>query len=322
MLNIALIGAGQLGSRHLQGLALLERPALVTVVDPTEASLATAKERFAQIKQDKVEARFTQRFEDLPRELDGVVVATGADVRRKAIEALLAQSKVKAALLEKVLFQRPGDYPAVQELLDRSGTRAWVNCAQRLWPFFKDLRPMTLGKSNIQVAVTGSQWGLACNAIHNLDLLSFLTGGGSCRLETALDAGTISSKRPGFIELTGTLYAFGDRGNRVIQTSYRDGEAPFAFDVQGEDFHAIWRVGDGSMKISRAADGWKWQDSESRAPFQSQLTHAVLLEMIERGTSALPGYAESASLHLEMLRAFLGHMGQGTGTPLQVCAIT
>ena len=299
MLQIALIGAGQLGSRHLQGLALLDRAARITVVDPTESSLATAKERFAQVKQDKVEAAFTQHFGDLPKHLDGAVVATGANVRRKAIEALLRQSKVKVALLEKVLFQRIEDYAAVGALLEKSGTRAWVNCSQRLWPFFRDLRPKTLGKSGVRITVRGAQWGLGCNAIHNLDLLPFLTGDERCRLEAALDPGTVPSKRPGFIEFTGTLSAFGEHGNSVIQTSDREGNAPFEIAVATPELQATWRIADG-------------------APFQSQLTHAVLAEMIDKGTSVLPAYAESAALHLSMLEAFLRHLGPGA----ESCAIT
>jgi hypothetical protein len=301
MLQIALIGAGQLGSRHLQGLALLDRPARVTVVDPTDSSLATARERFAQVKQGKVEAVFTQRFGDLPRDLDGAVVATGANVRRGAIEAVLQQSKVKVALLEKVLFQRIEDYAAVGALLEKSGTHAWVNCAQRLWPFFRDLRPRTLGKSNVRVTVRGAQWGLGCNAIHNLDLLPFLTGDARCRLETALDAGSIPSKRPGFIEFTGTLSAYGERGNSVVQTSDREGDAPFEIAVETPELQQTWRIADG-------------------APFQSQLTHVVLLEMIERGTSLLPAYSESADLHVKMLHVFLLHLGLDNSN--QTCAIT
>ena len=299
MLQIALIGAGQLGSRHLQGLALLDRPARVTVVDPFDSSLATAKERFAQIAQDRVEAVFTRSFADLPARLDGAVVATGADTRRAAIERLLERSRVQVAMLEKVLFQRLDDYAAVGALLEKSGTRAWVNCSQRLWPFFSDLRPRTLGKSDVRITVRGAQWGLGCNAIHNLDLLPFLTGDGQLRLETALDAGTVPSKRPGFIEFTGTLSAFGERGNRVIQTSDREGDAPFEIAVETPELQATWRNGDST-------------------PFQSQLTHTVIAEMIDRGTSALPAYAESARMHIAMLGAFLAHLGGGA----TACAIT
>jgi predicted dehydrogenase len=318
MLHIALIGAGQLGSRHLQALALLDRTARVTVVDPTEGSLATAKERFAQIEQGNVEAVFTQNFGDLPKSLDGAVVATGANVRRQAIEALLRQSKVKVALLEKVLFQKAEDYAAAGALLENSGTRAWVNCAQRLWPFFSGLRPRTLGKSNLQVSVTGAQWGLGCNAIHNLDLLPFLSGEADCRVESALDEGSIPSKRQGFIEITGTLYAFGARGNRVVQTSYREGNAPFMFEVQGEDFHAIWNVLTEEMRIADLAGGWKWREEKVSPLYQSKLTHLVLAEMLDHGRSVLPAYAESAALHLAMLGVFLRHLGPG----VDACAIT
>jgi len=325
MLQIALIGAGQLGSRHLQALSLLDRAAEITVIDPSEASLATARERFDQAVSSgpgKVKARFVTSTSDLPKIVDGAVIATAANVRLAALEQLLSRSRVGALMLEKVLFQRLADYDAAEQLLQTSSTRAWVNCAQRLWPFFRDLQSRTLGKSNIQIGVTGAQWGLGCNAIHNIDLLPFMTGEADCRIEAALDPGAIASKRAGFVEFTGTLYAFGERGNRVVQTSYREGGAPFEFEVQGEDFRAIWRVADGTTRIAEAAGGWKWRETESRAPHQSQLTHTVLLEMIEHGRSALPAFAESSRLHRIMLKALLEHLSPGPAGNMQVCAIT
>lgn len=324
-LRIALVGAGQLGSRHLQALSLLERAAEITVVDPSAASLATARERFEQAAAAgprKATARYVSSFADLPKALDAAVVATAADVRLAALEKLLGASRPRVLLLEKVLFQRLADYDAADRLLQAIGARAWVNCAQRLWPFFSGLRPRTLGRSNVQITVSGAQWGLGCNAIHNLDLLPFMTGDGECRLEGALDAGTIPSKRAGFVEFTGSLYAHGRRGNRVVQTSYREGSAPFEFEVQAEDFRALWRVADGSQRIADAAGGWKWEEKESRAPFQSQLTHAVLLEMIEKGRSDLPEYRASAVLHRLLLTTLLQHQSPGQVGATQVCAIT
>jgi len=321
LLEIALIGAGQLGSRHLQALALFDRPARVTVIDPSAASLAVARERFDQVAGggSRVEARYATDFAELPARIDAAVVATNADARRAAIEKLLARSSVRVALLEKVLFQRLADYEAVGALLARGGTRAWVNCAQRLWPFFRDLRPRTVGRSKLQISVAGAQWGLGCNAIHILDLLPFLTGDAGCRLETALDPGSIPSKRAGFVEFTGTLHAYGERGNRIVQTSSREGSVPISYEVQSDEFRAQWHASDGTMRIAEAAGGWQWRESQAQAPFQSQLTHTVLAEMLDTGRSALPGYDESAALHLPMLRAFLGHLGLGDA---DACPIT
>ena len=47
--SIAVIGAGEVGSRHLQALALLKRPVKIFVVDPSNESLRIAKERFQQV---------------------------------------------------------------------------------------------------------------------------------------------------------------------------------------------------------------------------------------------------------------------------------
>ena len=50
MYNIAIIGAGQLGSRHLQGLKLAQLPMRIEIVDSSEKSLETARERYDQIE--------------------------------------------------------------------------------------------------------------------------------------------------------------------------------------------------------------------------------------------------------------------------------
>lgn len=49
MYNIIIIGAGQLGSRHLQGVLKSTYALNVTVVDPSEESLNTARERAEKI---------------------------------------------------------------------------------------------------------------------------------------------------------------------------------------------------------------------------------------------------------------------------------
>ena len=46
MKTVLVIGAGQLGSRHLQALKLVQNDLSISVVDPFQASLDVAKERF------------------------------------------------------------------------------------------------------------------------------------------------------------------------------------------------------------------------------------------------------------------------------------
>ena len=49
MIHCAIIGAGQIGSRHLQALCKLESPARVALVDPSDESLQTASDRYIEV---------------------------------------------------------------------------------------------------------------------------------------------------------------------------------------------------------------------------------------------------------------------------------
>ena len=60
MNRIVLIGAGQLGSRHLQGLAKCKLPISIEVVEKSNSAINTAKERFEEIKNtfSKIDIKF------------------------------------------------------------------------------------------------------------------------------------------------------------------------------------------------------------------------------------------------------------------------
>jgi len=51
LFEIALIGAGQLGSRHLQGLAKISYDCNITVVEPSMESMEQTKLRYAMFCQ-------------------------------------------------------------------------------------------------------------------------------------------------------------------------------------------------------------------------------------------------------------------------------
>ena len=107
--NVALIGAGQLGSRHLQGLAKTKCPLNIVVIDPSIENLKIAEDRWGEIQNDvKHQIRFNQDLSQLDRsDLFATIVATGANVRRKVVEELFkCAAHVRFLILEKVLFQK------------------------------------------------------------------------------------------------------------------------------------------------------------------------------------------------------------------------
>ena len=119
MSKVALIGAGQLGSRHLQGLAKSSIEFSIEVVEPFQKSREVAKQRYEEIETNpKVKSiDFFESIDQLSSKIEIVIIATNADVRSKIVKELLLKKSVKNLILEKVLFQTVEEYHDVEKLL-------------------------------------------------------------------------------------------------------------------------------------------------------------------------------------------------------------
>ena len=81
--NIVIIGAGQIGSRHLQAMAKMDFPACIWVVDPSDISLAVSKDQFHQVAvSPNIESvNYQNSIDPIPDNLNVVIVATNANIR-------------------------------------------------------------------------------------------------------------------------------------------------------------------------------------------------------------------------------------------------
>lgn len=320
--QIAVIGAGQLGSRHLQGLVRLGLPCEIHVVDPSQASLDVARQRADDVPAAGPHSlHFHQQIEALPAILDHTVIATAADVRLSVLRALLHGRTVRNILLEKVLFQRQSDYSAAAELLQQAGSSAWVNCPRRVFPIYETLRTFFLDDPLLHVDVRGGNWGLGCNSIHFVDIIAYLTGGSVHSISTALlDEGLIDSKRAGFKEFTGTLRGrCGDASFSL--TAQRGSQAPLLLTLRGSRRSCLVDESAGRAFLCDPSDGG-WRAVEFKAPMLSELATAVTQRILEDGSSALTPYTQSAAYHLPLLQALTGHASPHLAGASDTCPIT
>lgn len=123
MKKISIIGAGQLGSRHLQALMLIDFDVELEIVEPFKASRETAQQRAAEMPANGhiKSLSFLTKIDELSDELDLVIIATGADIRCQLTKDLLSQKQVKNLVLEKVLFQTINEYDVISDLLQQTG---------------------------------------------------------------------------------------------------------------------------------------------------------------------------------------------------------
>ena len=165
-----IIGAGQLGSRHLQGLLKFDKcQQAVYVIDPSLDSLNNAKLRASEIKSNH-EVRFLADWKNLPKEFDLAIVATNADIREKVVTKLLQNHRVNYLVLEKVLFQDIEAYSRINDLINKNNISTWVNHPRRMFSSYQVIKNQINNGNSKNYQYSGGNWGLGCNALHFLDL--------------------------------------------------------------------------------------------------------------------------------------------------------
>jgi len=322
--NILIVGAGQLGSRHLQSVKTTNLEVKIVVCDISPEALKVAEERYLQIPDNKnvKEIKFITSLDQAERHIDFAIIATGSKGRAEIISKILSISHVDYMLIEKILFQRPEEYRVIQNLLTQNKVKAWVNCSRRMNDFYKELSGDLRGKT-ISVVIEGHQWGLGCNAIHFIDLVSFLTGCRKYTMTEKLDKQILKSKREGYIEFSGELYLNYSNGSQCRIISHPEGgETPVIMTIVSEEERLLIDESLGEAFISKKGNNWEWRNEKFRIKFQSELTSEVFENLIHNELCDLTPYEESAKLHKPFIKAILGFLNRNYQEGIKNCPIT
>ncbi len=323
--HIAIVGAGNLGSRHLQALALSKIPLSIEVFDPSEESLKIAKKRWEEMPANPLiqQVSFFKDISKLALGVDVAIVATSSGPRRMVIEELVKQRQIKYLVLEKVLFQRIKDYDAIQALLDQYGIKAWVNCVRRNTRFYQCLAEIMQRDSRIDMTVAGGDWALGCNSIHMLDIYALISKQNRFEADIEfLDEGWVDSKRKGYIEFTGTLQIKSAKGTLELRSDLK-GNRPSVCVIQTERFCCmVYEKEKIAQLLHKTENNWAWETISIDIRNQSEITQEIVQSLVGHGDCLLTPYAESAVLHKVLLKGFLKHVNRFSEKATEVCAIT
>jgi len=300
--RVLLVGAGQLGSRHLQGLARCALPLEVFVVEPNDEARARARARWLEVfaGQPDHEVGFAADWRGVPPAVDLVIVATSAAQRAGLVERLAGDFAVGAWVLEKVLAQSEEELASIERAAGGT-SRSWVNIPRRSMTWYQALRAETRPRSPVSARVSGGGWGVACNAVHFLDLLAWWSGEPLQTVETAgLADQWFESKRAGYWEVGGTLEARYAGGSRL---TLECAPAPAPLTVTLADAGGTWTIQEAAGQAVHS-DG---RSLAGRLQFQSELTGELARAILLEGRCALPDLASAADLHRRYLRPLQAH---------------
>lgn len=324
MYTIVIIGAGELGSRHLQGALKLKFSAVIEVLDMSLLSLDKARNRSKELDPNPNIHRlnFFSSINDISEFIDLCIIATTSDVRLFVIEEILHKRKVKNLILEKVLFQKNVEYEIAQKILEKNKTNTWVNCPRRMMSLYQNIKSMIKPDEKLTITVIGGSWGLACNAIHFVDIMSFLSEKYDFEYNTNGLGEIVPAKRMGFFELSGTLIARQSNGSELFLHARAGNSSGIIIQILSDNF--LWQINEskGILNTYSSETGWIPETSSFEIPYQSMLTGLLCEDVLIKNECKLPTFDVSKRMHQDMINGFLETFNRNAQIISDTCPIT
>lgn len=313
-LRILVIGAGQIGSRHIQALASIPDVGEVVAVDPSPESRERAALRWRDVPghENKHLAVVAGMDEVGGTGFDFAVLATNAPGRLDHFRRVVALG-IRCVLAEKLLFQSVAELEQALDLCRTTGVSLYPNYVYRYaspWRLLSD----RLNGQAFEMRVIAGDIGLATNLPHWLDLFEFLAGSALSELSIELKGPAYPSKRGGgMVDFSGGAAGRSSSG-ASLSMRFADGVGvPVTTIVTA---NGDWILDEGASTIagSLAEAGMRLE-----MPMVSRIT-ALAVPDILAGRTVLPDLLETAPMNRLLLgavgRALFGAVQRDTIIPI------
>jgi predicted dehydrogenase len=317
-MKIIVIGAGRMGTRHIQGLLQISDIKEIVIVDLKEEALENAKNTLGEQTSKRLIFNTLEQFLATPSQADIVIDASTAQNRIERLETIL-KTNCKYILIEKPLGQSLEEVEELIRFSKKQNTPIFVNLNMRMYEVFRkirqDLQELPQLQGFVNISINTGTLGIGANGIHYLDLSMFLLDAN----RTELVAGEIeeavipSGRGANFGDFGGwaTIKFFKDniyKGRLQISMSSEStafgsweivaphGRVQFN-EVEGKLNYQL-RKADSQMPINRYfADYQPIETKSFESPFLGDLTKLWAETLIKDSKSLLPLLEESYETH-------------------------
>lgn len=320
--KIILVGCGNIGSRHLQGIVKLNKKLSIEIVEPNIKSQRLAKSRLCEIKYNKDNHKISwyTSLHQINNKSDLVIVATNSDIRVNLIQQILELGH-KRFIIEKIVCQSTKEYSKLLHLMKKHNAKGWVNTNRRYFKTYQKIKETFKSSKFLHVSVFSGGSGLGTNAIHYLDLFSWLVDDYEIKLNGEfLDKKIYKNKRGNkFKEFLGTIIGFNKNGSFVSLTFFPSKHESFLVNIYGEN-KAV-SINELEEKAYFIINGIK-KNTNFRYNHISHLTTKIVQDILNTDDCFLPTLSDSYRIHKELFNIFNHHIKKLLNKKVTLCPIT
>jgi len=321
--KITLIGCGNVGSRHLQALAKLPFDIDVNIVEPSKDAQDLAKTRLNEVQKKDTNNKFSwyESIKELGDSSDLAIVATTAIDRVKILNELLELGEDKF-LVEKMVCQSTNEYDSLLTKMKHFKAKGWVNTNLRYFKSWQNIKKYFEDSEFIHLSVIASNISaLGTNAIHYIDLFSFLTNDYNIKLNGDFLLNKLYPNKRGkhLKEFAGSLFGSIKSGSSLAITFIPDCDLPNILNIAGNHKHLmIDELNEKMFDLTNKND----QEFQFKFEHPSSLTTKIAKDIIEKDDCDLTTIENSYNLHAELFRILNAHIKKLTNEDVKLCPIT
>lgn len=224
--NIVIIGMGNMGRYHLQGISKLDYIEQIVCFDKLPSSLDETYKFCIENGIGTARIKTVDKLNDALANISAssiVFLATTAKGRKDILLSVIERIP-KAVISEKPLCQNIDEYDEILSLSQNFPCRTYMNFSRHAYPCYLNIKK-SINPTAISYMASFFCGGIACIGIHLLELATWLFNAKSYKIVYSKISKPWETKRKGFFDISGDIIVLfdemnichlGDSNNRIL----------------------------------------------------------------------------------------------------------
>ena len=196
-----------------------------------------------------------------------------------------------------------------------------MNCPNRTNKGYINFKNQLNLSSPLKFSVSGSNWNLASNLIHYIDLFCFFIGNSDIKIDgSKLDNKIYESKRNSFIELGGTIKVLSKNSDLLLVSDLKDRSDEVVLTLSNSDNY---------LKVFESKNYALIKDKNNSLSkidypieYQSNLTNLIANDILYNDICLLTDIRETSIIHKKIFNLINNHIEMCSGEKINLCPIT
>ncbi len=309
MNNISIIGVGKIGIRHLESLLKINSKLNIYLFDKN----LNLKKLNQYINLKKIKSfHKIYLYKDLFKtsiHFDILIISTNSDVRYEVFNKFIKLNKVKNIIFEKIVFQNNFLYKKAISTLNKNKTKAYVNLPRRVYPVYNYVKKNLSKNLPLNFTYSSSNWNLASNSIHFIDLFCYLENSYFIKADSDLEKSIVTSKRKNFLEFKGSLkFESNTKGSLFLSDINNNHKYINCITIKQKNKLFLVFESENKCIFIKKNNKISVKHFDFNTPFQSQLTKNIVINLLNKKKISLPTLKLLKKNHDMMINIFKNHL--------------